>query len=161
MTVAAERVLKLCRVLKGFDPRGFVFFTNYESQKAADLIANPNAVLSFFWPHLHRQVMIHGRSEKTSRDESESYFKTRPYDSQIGAWASRQSSMIESRSVLENKFDEMQHQYPEAVPLPPFWGGFRVIPDKFEFWQGRGSRLHDRISYRLLDGRWIIERLSP
>jgi pyridoxamine 5'-phosphate oxidase len=148
-------------LLKGFDARGFVFYTNYESRKSADLFANPNAMLSFFWPQLHRQVMISGRGEKTSHEESENYFKTRPVDSQIGAWASKQSSVIASRSILEEKFDETRATYGDEVPLPPFWGGFRVVPDRFEFWQGRASRLHDRICYTLLDNKWIIERLSP
>ena len=148
-------------LLKGFDERGFVFFTNYKSRKAADLAANPNVCLSFFWPPIHRQVMIYGTAEKTSLQESENYFRTRPFDSKIAAWASHQSSVIESRSVLEEKFAELRLQYPEDVPLPPFWGGFRVVPNRFEFWQGRASRLHDRIVYRQADERWIIERLAP
>ena len=148
-------------LLKGFDERGFVFFTNYDSRKAGDLITNPNACLSFFWPQIHRQVMIYGVAEKTPLEESENYFKTRPYDSQIGAWASRQSSVIESRSILEEKFAELRSKYPDDVPLPPFWGGFRVVPNRFEFWQGRASRLHDRVVYRLEKDQWIIERLSP
>ena len=148
-------------LLKGFDEQGFVFFTNYESRKAHDLTSNPNAALSFLWPQIHRQVMIYGVAEKTSREESENYFKTRPFDSKIGAWASRQSSVIESRSILEDKFGDLRSQYTDDVPLPPFWGGFRVVPNRFEFWQGRASRLHDRISYRLVGESWIIERLSP
>lgn len=148
-------------LLKGYDERGFVFFTNYESQKARDLATNPKAALSFFWPPIHRQVMIYGVAEKTSQKESENYFKTRPFDSKIGAWASQQSSVIASRSILEEKFLELQSQHGEDVPLPQFWGGFRIVPDRFEFWQGRASRLHDRILYRLTDGIWTIERLSP
>jgi pyridoxamine 5'-phosphate oxidase len=148
-------------LLKGFDERGFVFFTNYESRKAADLAANPSTCLSFFWPQIQRQVMVYGIAEKTSQEESENYFKTRPFESKIGAWASQQSSVIESRSVLEEKFAALQLQYPDEVPPPSFWGGFRVVPNQFEFWQGRASRLHDRIVYRLAEGRWIIERLSP
>jgi pyridoxamine 5'-phosphate oxidase len=148
-------------LLKGFDERGFVFFTNYESRKASDLAVNSNTCLSFFWPQIHRQVIVSGIAEKTPLEESENYFKTRPYDSKIGAWASRQSSVIESRSVLEEKFAELRSQYPDEAPLPPFWGGFRVAPNRFEFWQGRESRLHDRLVYRLNDGDWIIERLSP
>jgi len=148
-------------LLKGFDERGFVFFSNYESRKAADLTANPNAALSFFWPELHRQLNIEGKATRVEREESEAYFKTRPVDSQIAAWASQQSSMIESRAELEAKFDEMRARFGSDVPLPPFWGGFRVVPQRFEFWQGRTSRLHDRISYRLVDGSWLIERLSP
>ncbi|HYJ90215.1 MAG TPA: pyridoxamine 5'-phosphate oxidase [Pyrinomonadaceae bacterium] len=165
MTVAT--VNRECRpsarivLLKGYDKRGFVFFTNYESEKARNLAANPETVLSFFWPQLQRQIMIYGAAGKTSREESESYFKSRPYDSQIAAWASAQSSVIESRAALEKKFAEMRERLGEDVPLPPFWGGFRVVPDRFEFWQGRASRLHDRIVYRLSDGDWNIERLSP
>ena len=148
-------------LLKGFDERGFVFFTNYESRKAADLAANPNAALSFFWPELHRQVMIHGEATRTSKEESEAYFKTRPLDSQIGAWASKQSAVVESRSALESKFEEMRARFGTEAPLPPFWGGFRVVPERFEFWQGRASRMHDRICYRSVEGQWMIERLSP
>lgn len=148
-------------LLKGFDERGFVFYTNYESRKASDLDANPNVVLSFFWPQLHRQVMVSGRAKRTSQEESEQYFKSRPVDSQIGAWASKQSSVIESRSVLEERFEEIRLEYGDDVPLPPFWGGFRVVPDRFEFWQGRASRLHDRIVYKLVDQKWLLERLSP
>jgi len=148
-------------LLKGFDERGFVFFTNYGSRKAVDLATNPNACLSFFWPQIHRQAMVYGLAEKTSYEESESYFRTRPYDSKIGALASNQSSIIESRSTLEEKFTELRSQYPDEVPLPSFWGGFRVVPNRFEFWQGRASRLHDRIVYRLVEGSWIIERLAP
>jgi pyridoxamine 5'-phosphate oxidase len=148
-------------LLKGFDEGGFVFFTNYVSRKSADLAANQNAALSFFWPELHRQVMIQGQAQRTSAEESEAYFKTRPIDSQVGAWASQQSSVIESRAALEAKFDEMRGRFGTDVPLPPFWGGFRVEPERFEFWQGRMSRLHDRILYRLVEGNWVIERLSP
>ena len=148
-------------LLKGFDERGFVFYTNYESRKASNLAANSNACLSFFWPQIHRQVIVYGFTQKTSREESENYFKSRPYDSQIGAWASNQSSVIESRSPLEEKFAELREKYPKDAPLPPFWGGFRVTPTQFEFWQGRESRLHDRLVYSLAEDRWTIERLSP
>ena len=148
-------------LLKGYGPYGFVFYTNYESKKARDLAANPNAVLHFFWPELERQIIINGRVEKTSLEESENYFKSRPVDSQIGAWASNQSSKLPSRDSLEERFEEMKKKYGDNVPLPPFWGGFRLIPDRFEFWQGRASRLHDRICYDLLDENWTISRLSP
>jgi pyridoxamine 5'-phosphate oxidase len=148
-------------LLKGVDTRGFVFFTNYESRKGADLDQNPSVSLTFFWPQLQRQVHIAGNAQKISTKESETYFKTRPYDSQIGAWASEQSSVIGSRAALESRFEEMREKFSDDVPLPPFWGGYRVTPDKFEFWQGRASRLHDRILYRLADGGWLIERLSP
>lgn len=148
-------------LLKGLDNNGFVFFTNYESKKAADLAKSPNASLTFFWPQLQRQVHISGTAETISSAESAAYFKTRPYDSQIGAWASHQSSVIESRAMLEAKFEEMRMKFRNDVPLPPFWGGYRVTPTQIEFWQGRASRLHDRIVYRSLDDNWIIERLSP
>ncbi|SRR5690606_22612447 len=149
-------------LLKGLDERGFVFFTNYESAKAKNLIENPKASLLFFWRELERQVRISGTVEKTSREESEAYFKTRPAASRIGAWASKQSSIIPDREYLENKFEEYKAMYPDdSIPLPPFWGGFRVIPEKIEFWQGRESRLHDRICYLKEDGNWKIVRLSP
>ena len=148
-------------LLKGFDETGFVFFTNYESQKGRDLSSNPNASLSFFWPQLHRQVIINGTSTKVSREESENYFKSRPYESQLGAWASAQSSVLGSRADLDAKFDEMRRRFGNDVPLPTFWGGFRVAADRIELWQGRANRLHDRIVYRLAGGSWVIERLSP
>jgi pyridoxamine 5'-phosphate oxidase len=149
-------------LLKGFDRNGFLFFTNYESKKGSDLILNPNAVLHFFWPDLERQVIISGTVEKTSREESEAYFATRPFESRIGAWASRQSGVIDSRNALEEKFNELIAKYSdEDVPLPPFWGGFRLKPETFEFWQGRESRLHDRICYERMDGGWTIFRRSP
>lgn len=149
-------------LLKGFDKNGFKFFTNYDSAKAREVAANPNCYLHFLWKELERQVFIRGTAEKTSASESDEYFATRPYKSQIGAWASAQSSIIESRKFLEQKFDEMSSKYAEGnVPRPPFWGGFRVRPDQFEFWQGRRSRLHDRILYTLAEGNWRISRLSP
>jgi pyridoxamine 5'-phosphate oxidase len=148
-------------LLKGFDETGFVFFTNYESQKGRDLSSNPNASLSFFWPQLHRQVIVNGAAERVSREESENYFKSRPYESQLGAWASAQSSVLGSRADLDAKFDEMRQRFGNDVPLPTFWGGFRVAADRIELWQGRANRLHDRIVYRLAGGSWVIERLSP
>lgn len=148
-------------LLKGHGPNGFVFYTNYESKKAHDLAANPNAVLHFFWPELERQIIINGRAEKTTVEESEIYFKSRPVDSKIGAWASNQSSKLASRDALEKRFEEMRTRFGDDVPLPPFWGGFRLVPDRFEFWQGRASRLHDRICYELNDSEWGISRLSP
>ena len=148
-------------LLKGLDERGFVFFTNYESKKGHDLAANPNVSLSFFWPQLQRQVIVYGTAGKTSSGESESYFKTRPYQSRIAAWASQQSSVIGTRADLEAAFDEMSERFGDDVPLPPFWGGYRVIPDRIEFWQGRANRLHDRLVYALTGGTWVIERLSP
>jgi pyridoxamine 5'-phosphate oxidase len=148
-------------LLKGLDEQGFVFFTNYDSKKGSDLAANPNVSLSFFWPQLQRQVIISGTAKKISVDESAAYFRTRPVDSQIAAWASDQSSPLDSRASLDAKFQEMREKFGDNIPLPPFWGGYRVLPERIEFWQGRASRLHDRIVYQLVDGRWIIERLSP
>ena len=148
-------------LLKGLDDRGFVFFTNYESRKGADLAYDPHISLTFFWPQLQRQVHVLGVAKKVSEQESEAYFKSRPLDSQIGAWASNQSSVIESRAALVARFQEIRERFGNDVPLPPFWGGYRVTPAQIEFWQGRASRLHDRIVYRLVDGQWIIERLSP
>ena len=161
-TVDAEcRPLNRVVLLKGFDEHGFVFFTNYESKKGSDLAANPNVSLSFFWPQLQRQVIIAGQAAKVSADESAAYFSMRPYESQIGAWASKQSSVIESRSTLDAKFNAIREKFATDVPLPPFWGGFRVAARRIEFWQGRESRLHDRILYRFDSGGWIVERLSP
>ena len=154
------RPLNRVVLLKGFDERGFVFFTNYESKKASDLESNPNLSLSFFWPQLHRQVIIAGMAAKISAEESAAYFSIRPYESQIGAWASKQSSVLESRAELEAKFEVMREKFASDVPLPPFWGGYRVEPRRIEFWQGRASRLHDRLLYRF-DGSWLLERLSP
>jgi pyridoxamine 5'-phosphate oxidase len=148
--------------LKGFDERGFVFFTNYESKKARDLVANPQVAIHFFWPELERQVEISGRAEMTSREESEAYFVTRPVASKIGAWASKQSEPLESRSELEARVEELRAQFDsDEIPCPPFWGGFRVSPSKFEFWQGRRSRLHDRITYEPYEFGWKIVRLYP
>jgi pyridoxamine 5'-phosphate oxidase len=148
-------------LLKKFDADGFVFFTNYESKKGRDLAANPNASFNFFWPQLNRQVAIYGSVEKTSCEESEKYFKSRPVDSRLAAWASAQSSEIASREVLETRFDEFREKFGDDVPLPPFWGGFRLTPHKFEFWQGRQNRLHDRIVYTLDGDKWRMSRLSP
>ncbi|HUX93117.1 MAG TPA: pyridoxamine 5'-phosphate oxidase [Ignavibacteriaceae bacterium] len=149
-------------LLKGFDENGFVFFTNYESHKGSDLVNNPNASILFFWKELERQIRITGTIEKTTRQESEEYFHTRPLESQLSAWASRQSSPIPNRKFLENEFDELKLKYGhKQIPLPPFWGGFRLIPNYFEFWQGRENRLHDRISYKIKNEFWDIIRLSP
>lgn len=149
-------------LLKGYDGAGFQFFTNYHSAKARDLTVNPFCFLHFFWKELERQVFIRGLARKTSEQESDDYFAMRPYQSQIGAWASEQSSVIPSRKTLEEKFAELKEKFPEgAVPRPPFWGGYRVTPDHFEFWQGRPSRLHDRILYTRHEHGWLISRLSP
>lgn len=149
-------------LLKGFDDQqGFVFYTNYNSKKGTDLTVNSHTVFHFFWPQLDRQIAIYGTVKKTSRQESEAYFKSRPFDSQIGAWASSQSSVIASRDVLEQRVAEFRDKFGDDVPLPPHWGGFRLTPDKFEFWQGRQNRLHDRIVYESTDGDWIVSRLAP
>ena len=148
-------------LLKGFDPRGFVFFTNYESKKARDLDANSNAALNFFWPELERQVRVAGIAEKTSAEESESYFESRPTASRIGAWASKQSGILSDRKELEERFDEIRARFDDEIPCPPFWGGYRIVPTSFEFWQGRPSRLHDRICYERDDTAWKIFRLYP
>ena len=148
-------------LLKGFDRTGLVFFTNYESRKSRELAANPNACLHFFWPDLERQIIVNGPVQKTSREESQVYFDSRPIASRIGAWASRQSSVIASREILEKRENQLRNEFGDQVPLPPFWGGFRLTPDKFEFWQGRQNRLHDRICFTLENGAWMITRLSP
>jgi pyridoxamine 5'-phosphate oxidase len=150
-------------LLKDFDEQGFVFYTNYDSQKGCELEANPRAALCFYWSALDRQVRISGRVTKTTREESESYFHTRPVDSQLGAWASRQSAVIEHRDVLEEKMRQLVREYEGGeVPLPPYWGGYRLAPEMIEFWQNRLSRLHDRLRYtRQPGGDWLIERLSP
>ena len=151
-------------LLKGVSDRGFVFYTNYESQKGQQLTANPYAALVFLWDKLERQIRIEGRVEKLSSAESAAYFHSRPKASQLGAWTSDQSRVIPNRAVLEQKQAALQEQYSgdAEVPLPPHWGGFCVIPDRLEFWQGRPSRLHDRLVYDLQnDGSWKIERLSP
>ncbi|MDP2885486.1 MAG: pyridoxamine 5'-phosphate oxidase [Ignavibacteria bacterium] len=149
-------------LLKGYDERGFVFYTNYEGRKSSELLQNPYAALLFYWGELERQVRLEGAVEKTSRQESEDYFKTRPLESQLGGLASRQSSVIPSRSDLEQKVSDLKKLYENReIPVPPFWGGFRLQPQVFEFWQGRENRLHDRIRYSLQGGVWAIERLSP
>lgn len=151
-------------LLKGADENGFTFYTNYTSQKSHDLLLNPCAALLFFWGELQRQVRISGRVEKCSREESEAYFRSRPAESRIGAIASAQSSVLQNRAVLEERFRELTEHYAgtDDIPMPDTWGGWRLIPASFEFWQGRASRLHDRLHFTLQDdGTWMIERLSP
>jgi pyridoxamine 5'-phosphate oxidase len=148
-------------LLKGFDPRGAVWFSNYDSRKGRELAANPFAALLFHWVELERVVRIEGRVEHVSAAESDAYYHSRPLDSRIGAWASPQSEVIVSRSVLVVRAAEYAAKFLLQPPRPPHWGGFRLVPDRFEFWQGRSSRLHDRIVYRLGDAQWRIERLAP
>lgn len=150
-------------LLKAQDARGFVFFTNYHSRKGRELEENPRAALLFPWLPLERQVSISGRVEKTTTEENKAYFSSRPFGSKIGAWASAQSNTLVTRDELDLKFAELSEKYASGdVPIPPHWGGFRIIPSTMEFWQGRTSRLHDRFLYtRESDDRWQIERLSP
>jgi pyridoxamine 5'-phosphate oxidase len=150
-------------LLKGFDEDGFVFFTNYESQKGRELEENPRASLVFYWSALDRQVRIDGTVAKTSREESEEYFQTRPADSRLSAWASKQSSPVAGRQVLEEEMKRLTSEYQDReIPLPDYWGGYRLTPSVIEFWQNRPGRLHDRFRYkRQSDGQWLIERLSP
>jgi pyridoxamine 5'-phosphate oxidase len=148
-------------LLRGLDERGLVFFTNYQSRKGKELAVNPWACLNFWWPPLERQVRVEGRVEQVEPQLSDEYFASRPYDSQIGALASPQSQVIASRAVLEQRVAELKARYPKTVPRPAYWGGYRLKPEAFEFWQGRPSRLHDRLVYRLQEGSWKIERLAP
>ncbi len=150
-------------LLRGIDERGLSFFTNYESRKARELEANPYASMVFFWHELERQVRVEGRVERTTAEESDRYFQGRPAGSRLGAWASPQSQVIASRDELEAPFRELEDRYPDgSIPRPTNWGGYRLIPDVVEFWQGRPNRLHDRLRYvRQADGCWLIERLAP
>ncbi len=148
-------------LLKSFDENGFVVYTNYESKKASDLEANPKASMLFFWDKLERQIRIQGRIEKITPEESDEYFQTRSYTSKIGAWASKQSRKLSSRYKLLREVAGFVAKYPVKVPLPPHWGGYRLIPEYFEFWQGRESRLHDRITYERQEDNWILSRIYP
>lgn len=149
-------------LLKFYDRSGFVFYTNYGSRKARELEANPRVALLLFWPELFRQVKIRGRASRCSSAESLAYFLRRPRDSQLGAWVSSQSQVISSRSMLEQKFAEMKQKFAAGeVPLPSFWGGYRVVPQDIEFWQGQENRLHDRFTYSRKGDGWQVERLAP
>jgi pyridoxamine 5'-phosphate oxidase len=150
-------------LLKDYSPQGFVFYSNRTSAKGQHLAASPYACLVFPWHPLQRQVIIEGRVETLSTTESEPYFHSRPHGSQVGAWASRQSSVLPSRVELEERYQELAERWPEGttVPMPEFWGGYRVLPEVMEFWAGRPSRLHDRLRYRREDGDWVLERLAP
>jgi pyridoxamine 5'-phosphate oxidase len=150
-------------MLRGYDERGFVFFTSTESPKASELSENPRGELLFYWEKLERQVRIAGMAAEVSHEEAETYFQSRPKAHQLAALASEQSQVIDSREALESRFDELREEYRDNdIPMPPFWGGYRLSPDTFEFWQGHPSRLHDRFRYtRQPDGVWLIERLAP
>jgi len=149
-------------LLKGLDDRGFVFYTNYNSRKGKDLTATGRGSLMFYWRSLERQVRIDGRAEKVSAEESDAYFATRPVESRWSVYASRQSEIIESREALESRFTIARQEYGERVPRPAWWGGYRIVPEEFEFWQGRPSRLHDRLRYvKEASGIWRRERLAP
>jgi pyridoxamine 5'-phosphate oxidase len=151
-------------LLKGYDQRGFVFFSNYESRKGRELAANPQVSLLFPWHPIARQVIVAGRAHRVPAEETAAYFHSRPHGSQLGAWSSRQSSVVASRAELEERYAEAAARWPEGtqVPVPPYWGGFRVEPARVEFWQGRENRLHDRLRYvRADDGSWTVERLAP
>jgi pyridoxamine 5'-phosphate oxidase len=149
-------------LLKGYTPEGFIFFTNYDSNKGKEIEANPNVAMNFFWKELERQVRITGTIKKISEEESAEYFHSRPLGSQVGAWASPQSQVIPNRDFLEKNFAEHTEKYKEGnVPLPPHWGGYIVHPTQVEFWQGRSSRLHDRIRYSFENHQWTKVRLAP
>ncbi|GAB2486735.1 pyridoxamine 5'-phosphate oxidase [Streptosporangium sandarakinum] len=148
-------------LLKGYDEHGFVFYTNYESRKGRDLRENPRASLLFPWHPIRRQVRVEGTVTRLAREESAAYFRSRPYGSRIGAWASRQSAVVGSRQELDARYAELAARWPEDPPVPDFWGGFRVAPVEMEFWQGQISRMHDRLRYRRAGGGWVVERLAP
>jgi pyridoxamine 5'-phosphate oxidase len=149
-------------LLKGVDDRGFTFFTNYDSRKGREIAGNPRVAMVFLWHQFERQVRVEGRAERVSPEESDEYYHVRPLGSRLGAWASPQSEIIPGREILERQQAELAAHYPDGnVPRPPQWGGYRVVPDAVEFWQGRPNRLHDRIRFRRADGGWMKERLAP
>ena len=158
---AAGRPSTRIVLIKGYDARGIVWYTNYDSRKGLEINANPWAALQFHWVELERVVRIEGRVEKISGDESDAYYQSRPLDSRLGAWASPQSQVIASREILEANTLRLEAEHLQNPPRPPHWGGFRLVPDTWEFWQGRKSRLHDRLRYRLTEGTWMLERLAP
>jgi pyridoxamine 5'-phosphate oxidase len=158
---AAGRPSARIVLLKGYDQRGFTFYTNYESRKGAELTANPHASAVFPWIAMHRQVVVRGTASPVDRAETEAYFATRPRGAQLGAWASPQSTVIAGRGVLDERLEEVARRFPDRVPPPPHWGGFRLVPESVEYWQGRADRLHDRLRYRRTDGGWVVERLAP
>jgi len=160
-TVAGKPSARIV-LLKGYNKRGFVFFTNYESRKGKELDENPKAALVFFWKEIERQVRIEGTVEKISAEENDEYFFSRPEGSRIGAWASPQSQVINNRQVLETNVEQYVSEFKNSIPRPPHWGGYRVMPLRVEFWQGRMNRLHDRIQYtKIADGSWKVDRLAP
>jgi pyridoxamine 5'-phosphate oxidase len=165
LATATKEAIPSCRtvLLKSFDESSLIFFTNYESRKGKELIENPRASVVLFWRELMRQVIVEGKVEKTSRAETEEYFATRPRGSQLGAWSSRQDQVISSREYLEAEFSMYEEKYKDMeIPAPDYWGGFRIIPQRFEFWQGMQNRLHERFQYTQTDdGSWKIDRLSP
>ena len=148
-------------LLRDATEKGFSFFTNYSSRKSQEIEVNPNVCMNFFWPELERQVRINGSISRLSEQESDDYFNSRPYESRIGAWCSPQSQVIESREVLENKIQELKKKFPNEVPRPENWGGYTIVPNEIEFWQGRVSRLHDRFLYKKEGENWTINRLAP
>ena len=155
--VPSSRVL----LLRDATEKGFSFFTNYSSRKSQEIEVNPNVCMNFFWPEMERQVRINGSISRLSEQESDDYFNSRPYESRIGAWCSPQSQVIESREVFENKIQELKKKYPNEVPRPENWGGYTIVPNEIEFWQGRASRLHDRFLYSKEGENWTINRLAP
>ena len=148
-------------LLRDVTQKGFSFFTNYSSRKSQEIEVNPNVCMNFFWPEMERQVRINGSINRLSEKESDDYFNSRPYESRIGAWSSPQSQVIKSREVLEKKINELKRKYPNEVPRPENWGGYFIIPNEIEFWQGRASRLHDRFLYKKEGESWMINRLAP